>query len=103
MIGKIDFEQTVICYDLLIKKVKNTNLRIKHPQIKFRRMVSRWGSCHFVNGILTFDTNLMYALTECIKYVVLHEFNHFLQPNHSDKFYDEFSKVCPEWKSGECD
>ena len=71
---------------------------IKYPEIKFRRMVSRWGSCHSQKGILTFNTNLMYAPIECIEYVVYHEFTHFLQPNHSSKFYNELAKVYPNWK-----
>lgn len=71
---------------------------ISYPQIKFRSMVSRWGSCHFGKGILTFNTNLRYAPVECIEYVVLHEFTHFLQANHSAKFYEELSKVCPDFK-----
>ncbi len=72
---------------------------IPFPQIKFRKMVSRWGSCHTTKGILTFNLNLMYAPKECIEYVVYHEFTHFLVPNHSKKFYEELAKVCPEWKS----
>jgi len=71
---------------------------IKYPQIKFRKMVSRWGSCHTQKGILTFNTALKYAPYECIEYVVLHEFTHFLVPNHSQKFYRELEKVCPDWK-----
>lgn len=71
---------------------------IRYPQIRFRRMVSRWGSCHSSRGIVTFNTNLMYAPIECIEYVVLHEFTHFLQANHSDRFYGELAKVCPDWK-----
>ena len=70
---------------------------IKYPEIKFRKMVSRWGSCHSQKGILTFNMNLMYAPMECIEYVVWHEFTHFLQPNHSSKFYDELAKVYPNW------
>ncbi len=73
-------------------------LGIRYPKIKFRKMVSRWGSCHNGKGVLTFNTNLMYASYECIEYVVLHEFTHFLQPNHSQKFYSELEKVCPNWK-----
>ena len=68
------------------------------PQKKFRRMVSRWGSCHSVKAILTFNLNLMYVPPECIEYVVLHEFCHFLQANHSTLFYAELEKVCPDWK-----
>ena len=71
---------------------------IDFPVIKFRKMVSRWGSCHTQKGILTFNTNLMYAPYECIEYVVYHEFTHFLQGNHSTLFYKELEKVCPEWK-----
>lgn len=71
---------------------------IKYPQIKFRRMVSRWGSCQVTKGILTFNTNLAYAPVECIECVVLHEFTHFLQANHSGRFYEELVKTCPDWK-----
>ena len=71
---------------------------VRYPEIKFRKMVSRWGSCHTKKGILTFSTNLMYAPAECIEYVVWHEFTHFLQPNHSTRFYDELAKVCTNWK-----
>ena len=72
---------------------------IKYPQIKFQKMTSRWGSCNPKKGILKFNTNLMYAPNDCIEYVVYHEFTHFLQANHSKKFYDELSKVFPEWKN----
>lgn len=74
------------------------NRGAKHPQIKFRKMVSCWGNCHSSKGIITFSTNLIFAPIECIEYVVLHEFTHLLQPNHSDKFYRELSKICPAWK-----
>lgn len=74
------------------------NKGVKYPQIKFRKMISQWGSCNFKRGILTFNINLMYAPSECIEYVVIHEFTHFLQPNHSVHFYSELEKVCPLWK-----
>lgn len=73
-------------------------LGIKYPQIKFRNMVSQWGNCYPKKNILTFNTNLMYAPMECIEYVVYHEFTHFIRANHSKEFYNELSKVCPEWK-----
>ena len=72
---------------------------IEFPQIKFRKMKTRWGSCHTKNGILTFNLNLMYAPIACIEYVVYHEFTHFLVANHSAKFYEELSKVYPDWKA----
>lgn len=72
---------------------------VPYPTIKFRKMVSRWGSCQSQKGILTFNTNLRFAPPDCIEYVVLHEFTHFLQPNHQKPFYNELEKVCPNWKT----
>ncbi len=73
-------------------------LGVNYPIIKFRKMVSQWGNCHSQKGILTFNLYLTYAPIECIEYVVAHEFTHFLQPNHSQKFYDELQKIMPDWK-----
>ena len=73
-------------------------LGIAYPIIKFRKMRSRWGTCNSTRGILTFSENLIYAPSECVKYVVLHEFTHFLVQNHSEYFYCELAKVCPDYK-----
>lgn len=73
-------------------------LGVKYPIIKFKPMVSQWGNCHYKKGVLTFNTNLKYAPIECIEYVVAHEFTHFLHPDHSRKFYDELSKIMPDYK-----
>ena len=73
-------------------------LGIAFPQIRFRKMVSQWGNCRAKEGILTFNTALIYVPLECIEYVVYHEFTHFLQQNHSKLFYAELEKVCPDWK-----
>ena len=72
---------------------------IKYPTIKCRKMKTRWGSCHTVKGILTFNTQLIYAPAECVEYVVWHEFTHFLQANHSQKFYSELEKIYPNWRN----
>ena len=71
---------------------------VEFPAIKFRKMVSQWGNCHPTKGVLTFNTNLVYAPIECIKYVVMHEFTHFLQANHSPLFYAELEAICPDYK-----
>ena len=70
---------------------------IAFPDVKFRKMISRWGSCNPKKKIVTFNTNLCYAPEECVKYVVYHEFTHFLRADHSAYFYKELAKVCPEW------
>ncbi|MBE6747921.1 MAG: M48 family metallopeptidase [Ruminococcaceae bacterium] len=68
------------------------------PQIKFRKMVSRWGSCQPKSNILTFNTALIETPVECIEYVVAHEFTHFLEANHSKNFYNKLERIMPDWK-----
>lgn len=67
------------------------------PELKFRRMISRWGSCQPKRGTLTFNISLIEAPMACIEYVVVHEFTHFLQPNHSKKFYMQLTMYMPDW------
>ena len=70
---------------------------IVFPELKFRRMISRWGSCQPKRGTLTFNISLIEAPMACIEYVVVHEFTHFLQPNHSKKFYTQLTMFMPDW------
>lgn len=71
---------------------------IPFPEIRFRQMVSQWGNCRPSRKILTFNTRLLAAPVRCIEYVVIHEFTHFLYPNHSRAFYDFIAAELPDWK-----
>lgn len=70
---------------------------VSFPEIKYRNMISRWGSCQPKRGVLTFNLSLVEEPVACIEYVVVHEFVHFLQPNHSKKFYQQLSVFMPDW------
>ena len=49
-------------------------------------MTSRWGVCHMAKRQITFALQL-YNMPEAAQiYVVVHEYCHFLQPNHSPAF-----------------
>ena len=71
---------------------------VEFPQIRFREMVSRWGSCQPKRKILTFNYALIDAPITCIEYVVTHEFVHFMHPNHSKKFYIQLAMFMPDWE-----
>lgn len=68
------------------------------PQIKYKTMKSRWGSCNYERGILTFNTKLMHYPAECLKLVVYHEFTHFVCHDHSKEFYKTLSQFIPNWQ-----
>ena len=71
---------------------------VKYPLVKIRSMKSRWGSCQPTKGIITLNAKMIAAPREAIEYVVLHEFAHFIHPNHSKDFYALVEKFMPDWK-----
>lgn len=71
---------------------------ISFPEIRVRNMVSRWGSCQPKRKIVTFSIPLHEAPIACIEYVAVHEFTHFMHPNHSKAFYHQLEVFMPDWK-----
>ena len=72
---------------------------IPFPTIRFRRMTSRWGSCHTQKAVVTFNLALIDLPLAFSEYVVVHELTHLVHPDHSKRFYDRLAKVLPDWKA----
>ena len=68
------------------------------PVLRFRNMETRWGSCLPHKGIITLNKRLLEAPRHCIEYVVMHEFCHFIHPDHSKHFYAFLTMLMPDWK-----
>ena len=92
-------EQCISTISLVCEAVypKFQKYGVSFPKLKFRKMISRWGSCQPKRESLTFNISLIEAPMSCIEYVVVHEFTHFLQPNHSKKFYTQLTMFMPDW------
>lgn len=71
---------------------------VPYPELRVRYMTSRWGSCQPKRGIITLNSQLIKAPRNCIEYVVLHEFAHYIHPNHSRQFWDFVTMMMPDWK-----
>jgi len=71
---------------------------ISVPALTLRDMSSRWGSCQPKRGLITLNKKLIETPRNCIEYVVMHEYIHFLHPNHTKKFYDLLSSLMPDWR-----
>ena len=69
------------------------------PVIKVRSMTSRWGVCFMAKRQITFALQLYHMPPAAQIYVVVHEYCHFLQPNHSPAFWAEVAKLMPDWKA----
>ena len=69
---------------------------VAQPTLRIRDMDTRWGSCLSKKGIITLNKRLLEAPRSCIEYVVMHEFCHFIHPNHSKQFYGFLAMLMPE-------
>lgn len=68
------------------------------PQIKYRTMSTRWGSCTPKKNLITLNKKMIHYDIRFIEYVILHEFVHFMQPNHSKSFYQIIERYMPDYK-----
>ena len=71
---------------------------LPHPAISMRRMKSRWGVCTPVRSKIVMNTQLVHYPKECTQYVLLHEYAHLLEANHSKRFYAIIESYMPEYK-----
>ncbi len=71
----------------------------RRPVIKVRDMSSRWGVCAPARNQITFALRLYNMPPEAQIYVVVHEYCHFLVPNHSPAFWAEVARLLPDWKA----
>lgn len=68
------------------------------PRLIVKRMKSRWGVCHVKARTITLNTALMLKPVPAIEYVVLHEYVHFLHPDHQKGFHDTMLSLMPDYK-----
>lgn len=71
---------------------------VPYPTLKIRSMKSRWGSCQPGKGIITINSRLIETPRSCIEYIMVHEFAHFIHPNHSKDFHNFVGMLMPDWK-----
>ena len=76
-----------------------SDYHLEFPDVKIRDMKSRCGSCPPAKNSITLNRKLIHYPFEFIEYVVLHEFVHFIQPNHSKAFYNIIENYMPDYKT----
>lgn len=77
-------------------RAKGYNVPLAELQI--RSMTSRWGSCHTAKGKIVMNSRLALYPEVCAAYVFIHEYAHFIVPNHGRDFYAVVGELMPDYK-----
>ena len=88
---KVFKERLDYCYDKFTKS-------IPYPDLKIRKMTSKWGVCNVTKKIVTLNLNLIKLDLKYLDYVIIHELSHLIHANHSSKFWDLVSENCSNYK-----
>ena len=82
-------------YDECFKYFREANLK---PDLKIRKMKSKWGVCNVTNNTITLNQELIKLEPACLEYVIFHELSHLKHPNHSKDFWSLVEKYVPNYK-----
>ena len=65
----------------------NFDREIPYPSLTIRKMTSRWGVCNSKLKRVTLNLELIKKEPFCLDYVIVHELSHFIEMNHSIRFW----------------
>ena len=82
-------DRSAVCHPLVAGE------GIPFPELRIRKMTSRWGSCS-PSGRINLNLWLVKAPVACIDYVIVHELCHFRVKNHGPKFWKLVARVMPD-------
>ena len=57
----------------------------------------RWGSCSAKGGAISLNAMLLLLPENIVEYILIHELCHLRQMNHSERFWKEVEKYCPDF------
>ena len=71
--------------------------KLKFHKLVFKTLKSKWGSCTR-NNIICINNMIYYLPEQLQEYIMLHELMHTKIKNHSNLFWQELEKICPNSK-----
>lgn len=72
--------------------------RIPYPELKIRNMKAKWGYCKKAGSVVMLNFNLIKYSVDEIDYVIVHELCHFIEFNHSQRFWSYVRKYKPDYR-----
>lgn len=78
------------------------DLNVQVNGVRFRSMVSKWGSCS-PKKTLTFNKCLRYLPKDMIGYIVFHEMIHLIEKRHNTNFWSIMATKFKDYKEKEAE
>ncbi len=72
--------------------------RIPYPDLRIRKMTTRWGVCNVQSKTVTLNLELIKRDVKYLDYVIVHELSHLIYPNHSNTFWQLVEENCSFYK-----
>lgn len=98
MLDKFTKDKIISVFQERLDKCALTFESLPKYTLRVRKMSTRWGVNNRGNNTITLNTELIKKDVTLIDYVCIHELCHFLQANHSPKFWAEVEKRYPYYK-----
>lgn len=73
-------------------------MQVQPPEVRVRRMSTRWGSCNPRSRRIWLNLALAQRRPQLLEYVVVHELAHLLVPDHSPRFKAVMTRHMPDWR-----
>lgn len=91
-------EAKILFQDHLDKMYHSFSKKIPYPDLKIRKMTTRWGVCNTKTKTITLNLELMKREEKYLDYVIIHELSHLIHANHSPKFWNLVEENYPNYK-----
>ena len=72
--------------------------KIPYPDLKIRKMTSRWGVCNTKLITVTLNLELIKRDLKYLDYVIVHELSHLIYGDHSSNFWALVEENMPDYK-----
>ena len=71
---------------------------IPKPNLRIRKMTTRWGVCNIRSHVITLNLELIKRDISYLDYVIIHELSHLIYGDHSTKFWNLVEDNMPNYK-----
>ena len=98
MLDKFTKQKMIEIFQERLDKCALTFNNLPKYTLRIRTMKTRWGVNNRGNNTITLNTELIKKDVTLIDYVCIHELCHFLEANHSDRFWYQVQLRYPYYK-----